>query len=173
MDDEFQDFTELGTELRELRPVALSNDLIRRVDRALAKPISSPLGATTHGVFEWLAWPIAASFVGTVAWLSNGAMSRTKNTEAAENAAVTANYKPVGTENILYDVREEGLTTLADGTPAKQIRDRKSTRLNSSHSQISYAVFCLQKNKNTNTNYRRIPPSRVYHFHEADGHTIG
>src|SRR2546430_12650225 len=29
-------------------------------------------------------------------------------------------------------------------------RDRKSTRLNSSHSQISYAVFCLTKKK-TNT----------------------
>src|SRR2546430_3719196 len=29
-------------------------------------------------------------------------------------------------------------------------RDRKSTRLNSSHSQISYAVFCLKKKK-TNT----------------------
>src|SRR2546430_3520024 len=28
-------------------------------------------------------------------------------------------------------------------------RDRKSTRLNSSHSQISYAVFCLKKKKNT------------------------
>src|SRR2546430_10372628 len=27
--------------------------------------------------------------------------------------------------------------------------DRKSTRLNSSHSQISYAVFCLKKKKNT------------------------
>src|SRR2546430_11596532 len=27
-------------------------------------------------------------------------------------------------------------------------KDRKSTRLNSSHSQISYAVFCLTKNKN-------------------------
>src|SRR2546430_12664072 len=27
--------------------------------------------------------------------------------------------------------------------------DRKSTRLNSSHSQISYAVFCLQKKKDT------------------------
>src|SRR2546427_9232024 len=26
-----------------------------------------------------------------------------------------------------------------------EIRDRKSTRLNSSHSQISYAVFCLKK----------------------------
>src|SRR3989337_4018832 len=28
-------------------------------------------------------------------------------------------------------------------------RDRKSTRLNSSHGSISYAVFCLQKKKNT------------------------
>src|SRR2546430_10406100 len=28
-------------------------------------------------------------------------------------------------------------------------RDRKSTRLNSSHSQISYAVFCLKKKKQT------------------------
>src|SRR2546430_5601988 len=31
-------------------------------------------------------------------------------------------------------------------------RDRKSTRLNSSHSQISYAVFCLKKKKNTTIN---------------------
>src|SRR2546427_3648005 len=30
----------------------------------------------------------------------------------------------------------------------KECRDRKSTRLNSSHSQISYAVFCLKKKKN-------------------------
>src|SRR2546430_5385901 len=28
-------------------------------------------------------------------------------------------------------------------------QDRKSTRLNSSHSQISYAVFCLKKKKKT------------------------
>src|SRR5688572_31854586 len=28
-----------------------------------------------------------------------------------------------------------------------RVADRKSTRLNSSHSQISYAVFCLQKKK--------------------------
>src|SRR2546430_10515883 len=30
------------------------------------------------------------------------------------------------------------------------VLDRKSTRLNSSHSQISYAVFCLEKKKKTN-----------------------
>src|SRR5688572_32140308 len=31
------------------------------------------------------------------------------------------------------------------------LRDRKSTRLNSSHSQISYAVFCLKKKTKPNT----------------------
>src|SRR2546427_5613430 len=31
-------------------------------------------------------------------------------------------------------------------------KDRKSTRLNSSHSQISYAVFCLKKKKKTHHN---------------------
>src|SRR5689334_24711787 len=33
----------------------------------------------------------------------------------------------------------------------RQAQDRKSTRLNSSHSSISYAVFCLKKKKNTKT----------------------
>src|SRR2546430_6695011 len=35
-------------------------------------------------------------------------------------------------------------------------RDRKSTRLNSSHSQISYAVFCLKKKKQSS--HTRPPP---------------
>src|SRR5215475_15745280 len=34
--------------------------------------------------------------------------------------------------------------------PAPRWRDRKSTRLNSSHVKISYAVFCLKKKKKTN-----------------------
>src|SRR3712207_6863269 len=35
-------------------------------------------------------------------------------------------------------------------------RDRKSTRLNSNHANISYAVFCLKKKKNhrTSTNFK-------------------
>src|SRR2546428_4809866 len=33
--------------------------------------------------------------------------------------------------------------------PQGFLEDRKSTRLNSSHDQISYAVFCLKKKKNT------------------------
>src|SRR2546430_12226479 len=41
-------------------------------------------------------------------------------------------------------------------------RDRKSTRLNSSHSQISYAVFCLKKKKHT-----PVAPLRLPHLHHA------
>src|SRR2546427_13087969 len=55
-----------------------------------------------------------------------------------------------------------GMSALVDKLPAQfaqaaqllfvPLRDRKSTRLNSSHSQISYAVFCLKKKKKTNHN---------------------
>src|SRR3989475_6406592 len=40
-------------------------------------------------------------------------------------------------------------------------RDRKSTRLNSSHSQISYAVFCLKKKKTENNLQRKFTRRQV------------
>src|SRR3712207_9361067 len=40
----------------------------------------------------------------------------------------------------------------ADTCPSLVGADRKSTRLNSSHANISYAVFCLKKKKNTRQN---------------------
>src|SRR2546428_9018907 len=39
--------------------------------------------------------------------------------------------------------------------------DRKSTRLNSSHDQISYAVFCLKKKKKTTHPVRALPLLRA------------
>src|SRR2546430_12630834 len=47
----------------------------------------------------------------------------------------------------------EGDRGVSDGG-AERAQDRKSTRLNSSHSQISYAVFCLKKKKTTSTQAR-------------------
>src|SRR2546427_7519072 len=44
-----------------------------------------------------------------------------------------------------------------DGTENKG--DRKSTRLNSSHSQISYAVFCLKKKKRSQVSEQHPRPS--------------
>src|SRR2546429_7068585 len=40
------------------------------------------------------------------------------------------------------------------------VRDRKSTRLNSSHGYISYAVFCLKKKTTTDTTARATTPPR-------------
>src|SRR2546430_11191073 len=48
--------------------------------------------------------------------------------------------------------RAHGHASLRHGVESGQRgfhQDRKSTRLNSSHSQISYAVFCLKKKKTT------------------------
>src|SRR3712207_7721683 len=39
------------------------------------------------------------------------------------------------------------------GPEGRRLADRKSTRLNSSHANISYAVFCLKKKKKTNIAY--------------------
>src|SRR2546427_4830852 len=49
---------------------------------------------------------------------------------------------------VLLEVGELRLVQRNEPVEAPQLReDRKSTRLNSSHSQISYAVFCLKKKK--------------------------
>src|SRR5688572_32713669 len=44
-----------------------------------------------------------------------------------------------------------------NGTALPGQTDRKSTRLNSSHSQISYAVFCLKKKNNTHILILSVP----------------
>src|SRR2546427_5794787 len=61
-----------------------------------------------------------------------------------------------GLEDHLVPARGEdrGEGGLAD------VADRKSTRLNSSHSQISYAVFCLKKKKDT----KKSSPECLYAY---------
>src|SRR3712207_7672378 len=51
-----------------------------------------------------------------------------------------------GTKGIYYEGRQRQARSLAKDLPNDGwARDRKSTRLNSSHANISYAVFCLKK----------------------------
>src|SRR5699024_11469305 len=55
----------------------------------------------------------------------------------------------------LSKLQEKGNTYEKDGATwfkSTQFEDRKSTRLNSSHVSISYAVFCLKKKKNKKNN---------------------
>src|SRR5438270_3007433 len=50
-----------------------------------------------------------------------------------------------------------------DNPTSQPMADRKSTRLNSSHSQISYAVFCLKKKKKQKekTNNKKNKKNRI------------
>src|SRR3712207_7439776 len=49
----------------------------------------------------------------------------------------------------LLPLREQLHDAVRHGEPLNGAQDRKSTRLNSSHANISYAVFCLKKKKIT------------------------
>src|ERR1035437_5134116 len=52
--------------------------------------------------------------------------------------------------------------------------DRKSTRLNSSHANISYAVFCFKKKDKNHTEHNRLHnPKATPHYtaHQYDAHT--
>src|SRR3712207_7702548 len=57
--------------------------------------------------------------------------------DRARSAATWDNSAPVGTPIAAPDDNRDG----------QAAEDRKSTRLNSSHANISYAVFCLKKKK--------------------------
>src|SRR3712207_7444342 len=59
--------------------------------------------------------------------------------------------------------RGEQRPRLVQGEP-QPLRDRKSTRLNSSHANISYAVFCLKKKIYSMTFYAR-PHTRTTIIH--------
>src|SRR5688572_31255386 len=51
---------------------------------------------------------------------------------------------------------------------APHVRDRKSTRLNSSHSQISYAVFCLKKKKKKNQHKTLLKAIQYFLIHSIE-----
>src|SRR6266700_2809435 len=67
----------------------------------------------------------------------------------------------------LFRSRPQAGQALGRPAPARRDgprdRDRKSTRLNSSHVTISYAVFCLKKKKVTRWPWSRLIKSRRFH----------
>src|SRR3712207_8571607 len=70
----------------------------------------------------------------------------------ADLEALPGDLLAVGDGAILYrDVLEDVGARLEFASPAAAHPDRKSTRLNSSHANISYAVFCLKKKTKIST----------------------
>src|SRR2546430_11289739 len=62
-----------------------------------------------------------------------------------ESTKIEPFYLVYGRKPVLPMDREEKKISLIERIQEIVEKDRKSTRLNSSHSQISYAVFCLKK----------------------------
>src|SRR3712207_7744043 len=72
------------------------------------------------------------------------AIARAGAAAGCTEALFTLGDKP----ELRYRAAREALAALGHATTI----DRKSTRLNSSHANISYAVFCLKKKNNINPN---------------------
>src|SRR5688572_31772575 len=70
-------------------------------------------------------------------------VAETRHGFVCANAGVDVSNAPEGTAILLPDDADRSARALQ----TRLEEDRKSTRLNSSHSQISYAVFCLKKKK--------------------------
>src|SRR2546430_13270866 len=98
--------------------------MIRRPPRSTLFPYTTLFRSLT-GIFSGINWALNSKFLKVEIDPSGG-----------------SNYTITGTNqlwSVPYSLYSEQTNT-----------DRKSTRLNSSHSQISYAVFCLKKKKSQN-----------------------
>src|SRR5699024_11487338 len=86
------------------------------------------------------------------------------------NKKVALEPMPAFERKIIHSVLQsrDDVSTYSDGV---EPQDRKSTRLNSSHVSISYAVFCLKKKTQThagnelNRGLRRVPIAQGLQTH--------
>src|SRR2546430_13619695 len=102
--------------------------MIRRPPRSTLFPYTTLFRSMTDGIAERLRWIPAIlrdPFAATIA------------AEAATWPLMLANFHQLSL------VAPAANALVLPLLPAIMVVDRKSTRLNSSHSQISYAVFCL------------------------------
>src|SRR5206468_4682772 len=82
---------------------------------------------------------------------SNGFLILAPRASGAQNSGEARIVRSIAltSPSVRRNVAATRSTSAGGGSSATKLvrRDRKSTRLNSSHDQISYAVFCLKKKK--------------------------
>src|SRR5204863_6420195 len=79
---------------------------------------------------------------------------RTSSDPSSLVAAVRNEVHELDKDQSVADIRT--LDQVVSASLAQRSKDRKSTRLNSSHVEISYAVFCLKKKNNITFNNNNI-----------------
>src|SRR2546430_2938979 len=140
-----------------------SNGVISRV--FLEKPTYSAFPATKELTTKWASTDFTVCFVGSNLYCA--ALKELAQAPSSAGSPVPTVVAPgplgapipqgprcivCGVDRIFIDKKAQGAYTIKlvlgvgkNGTVTSVEADRKSTRLNSSHSQISYAVFCLKK----------------------------
>src|SRR5438034_8158379 len=84
------------------------------------------------------------------------AFSFDPKTRKLSNETRGKTYEPAALSPQEEEIRRSGgIIKIGRREFPESVRDRKSTRLNSSHTVISYAVFCLKKKKEYNWTYER------------------
>src|SRR5687768_18275378 len=96
--------------------------------------------------------PRSTLFPYTTLFRSRLEIAPDRQERAAAAVALSGWPRPIQRE-----IHHLGRTLQLPGPPGEPLLDRKSTRLNSSHGYISYAVFCLKKKKNQNEGTASAP----------------
>src|SRR5690242_21531040 len=94
--------------------------------------------------------PRSTLFPYTTLFRSSDVGLRASGDSIASSLAEARGPRPEAHRFLSLEVRHVCASFALDTTPRPRARDRKSTRLNSSHMSISYAVFCLKKKKKKN-----------------------
>src|SRR2546429_2615390 len=79
-----------------------------------------------------------------------------RSVDANQTTAMRLNVRSIPSILFFKDGRHVDTLVGAYPKPVFEQKDRKSTRLNSSHGYISYAVFCLKKKKNKTREFSRL-----------------
>src|SRR5256886_3759766 len=117
-------------------------ELAAAADGLLVEPLLQLVGglAQLEGAGDFRALGAVAHHLGTGA--ASGEQLQRVHQDRFARAGLAGEHRQAATQLELHRVDDGEVADLQVGE-----QDRKSTRLNSSHSQISYAVFCLKKKK--------------------------
>src|ERR1035437_10680962 len=132
--------------------------------------------STSEERMKYNKWTVALAALGVVSFASavnaeekaSPVMTALSSTTISGYVDTSAEWNP-GTGNANLPPYKFNGANKADGFNLDVIQlridkpDRKSTRLNSSHANISYAVFCLKKKKQTTQVHFIIPNDFVAH----------
>src|SRR3712207_7768535 len=97
--------------------------------------------------------PRSTLFPYTTLFRSKGSHERLLDAFTNHEADVIVGTQMIAKGLDLPLVTLVGIVSADTGLHLPDFRDRKSTRLNSSHANISYAVFCLKKKNNLVSDY--------------------